>query len=230
MLTNRSSPPARASAVHGMAAISMSVRWGSASMSVALTISRPPGTSSGSNFASDGGFRAIDAVGVVDDRRADRVVRDDDRARCGPAAHLGSVGRHPRHRPAFDDGGLGEDVTGEQEPLSAEPAEDRRVLHRQSCSGDRRGPSCGRRGRRADMSGRRRGPGAPSTRSGSCPSRRGRSRGPRRSTARHRSSWTSNARRSIAFVRPIHCGSAIEPRAAYDTPGSSASISVIGIG
>ena len=43
-------------------------------------------------------------------------------------------------------------------------------------------------------------------------------------------SWISNARRSIAFVRPIHCGSAIEPRAAYDTPGSSASISVIGIG
>ena len=42
--------------------------------------------------------------------------------------------------------------------------------------------------------------------------------------------WFSNDRRRSALVRPTDAGSAIDPRAAYDTPGMSASISVIGIG
>jgi hypothetical protein len=49
------------------------------------------------------------------------VVGDHDCARCRPAPHLGPVGRHPRHRPAFEEGGLREDVTGEQQPLPPNP-------------------------------------------------------------------------------------------------------------
>ena len=166
-----------------------------------------PATSSGSNFASDGGLRAIDDVGAVDDRRADRAVGDDDRARRGAAAHLGAVGRaSTRTRGLRATAAWARTLAGEQEALAAEAAEDRRVLH-QPPAAVRSGPCRGARAIDDDAERiglrRRRRRGAPSTRRRSCPSRPGRSRGPRRSRSPPPASWISNARLSIAFVLPI---------------------------
>ena len=132
MLTNRSSPASRARAEQGIATTSMSVRRGSASMSEALTMSRPPGTSSGSNLASDGGLRATtlsaaSTIGEPMGRSATMTVHE----AVPPRISGPYEGIHDTSRPSMTAASR-EDLPGEQQPLAAEPAEDRRVLHRQT--------------------------------------------------------------------------------------------------
>ena len=67
--------------MHGIATTSTSVRLGSASMSDALMMRSPPGTRSGSNFASDGGLRAttlsaLSTIGEPIGRSATMTVHD----------------------------------------------------------------------------------------------------------------------------------------------------------
>ena len=166
-----------------------------------------------------------DAVGAVDDRRADRVVGDDDRARRRPAAHLRAVGRHPRHVAALEDRRLGEDLAGEQEAL---PAEARRRSSRVPSVSPPRSdgaaaPPAAPSGRRwtPERIGLDDVPGEVLHRLGrrSCPSRPGRSDRTSTIDSPPPASWISNARRSIAFVLPDAAGSAIEPRAAYGDAG-----------
>ena len=59
-------------------------------------------------------------VRMRDDRRADRIVRDDHRAVACAAAHLGSVGRKPAELLVFNECRVREDLAGEQETLPAE--------------------------------------------------------------------------------------------------------------
>ncbi len=67
--------------------------------------------------------------GILDQRRADLLVRDDDGAIGRAAAHFRPVGGDPRHDPARVHGGIGQHLARKQHALSAETCDDDFLLH-----------------------------------------------------------------------------------------------------
>lgn len=69
-------------------------------------------------------------VRVRHERRADRLVRKADAAVRGAAAHFRAVGGEPRKLSALDETGIGDDLAGKQNALTAEAGENHvQILH-----------------------------------------------------------------------------------------------------
>ena len=192
-------------------------RDGVASMSEALTTSRPPGARSGSYFAIDGGLSAttLSATSTIGEPigwSAMTTVHDAVPPRIsGPYDGIHETSR-PSSRAAW-----ARTWPANRRPWPPKPP---RIVPCSTVSPRRRrrrgaaAARAGRRSRRAGRSRPRRRRGASIDSVGVIPQPTGQVERTSTIDSPPPASWISNARRIIAFVLPMRLGSAIDPRAA----------------
>ena len=85
---------------------------------------RPPGLTWRGEFVERRAVQGNQDIRLVDDRRTDRFIGDDDAAVGCAAAHFRTVGREPGHFAAFHQGGCRDNFAGGQDALAAKTGQD----------------------------------------------------------------------------------------------------------
>jgi hypothetical protein len=93
-------------------------------MMALLTMSKPPGFTSGSYFSKDGAFSTMATSGRSTSGAPMGSSAYDDRAVRRPAAHLWPVRGDPGHVLVLIHRGVGQHLTREEDPLTAESSND----------------------------------------------------------------------------------------------------------
>lgn len=128
MLSSFLLPSSSSISLQGIKITLMSSRFPLRSIMIWLTINFPPDARLPAHISNNGRFKAI-ARRILDQRRADLLVRNDNGVVGRAAAHFGLVGRNPGHFLACIHCRIRDNLLGEQNALPTKTSDDNFFLY-----------------------------------------------------------------------------------------------------